>query len=114
MESKKKVMGVEKLACTGLMLGDSGFLKRIVLADVGHSTLHPNYICSLVLSNWSRYGLPHAYGDSMIADDTCLDDERLTGHVPCSTPCMTINITAVGGKHDGKVQIDRNSPVLVN
>lgn len=32
-----------------------------------------------------------------------MDDERLTGHVPCSAPCMTINITAVGGKHDGKV-----------
>ncbi|EYB91824.1 hypothetical protein Y032_0201g1722 [Ancylostoma ceylanicum] len=63
------------------------------------------YQCAseLALINWSRYGLPHAYGDSMIADDACLDDERLTGHVPCSAPCMTINITAVGGKHDGKV-----------
>ncbi|CAJ0589891.1 unnamed protein product [Cylicocyclus nassatus] len=63
------------------------------------------YQCAseLALINWSRYGLPHAYGDSMIADDSCLDDERITGHIPCSAPCMTINITAVGGKHDGKV-----------
>ncbi|KHJ92725.1 hypothetical protein OESDEN_07381 [Oesophagostomum dentatum] len=63
------------------------------------------YQCAseLALINWSRYGLPHAYGDSMMADDSCLDEERLTGHIPCSTPCMTINITAIGGKHDGKV-----------
>uniref|UniRef100_A0A158P6A4 LCCL domain-containing protein n=1 Tax=Angiostrongylus cantonensis TaxID=6313 RepID=A0A158P6A4_ANGCA len=39
----------------------------------------------------------------MTADDACLDDDRLPGHVTCSAPCMTINITAIGGKHDGRV-----------
>uniref|UniRef100_A0A7I4YWG9 Protein quiver n=1 Tax=Haemonchus contortus TaxID=6289 RepID=A0A7I4YWG9_HAECO len=63
------------------------------------------YQCAseLALINWSRYGLPPMQGDSMMADDACLDDSSLSGHVPCSAPCMTINITAVGGKHDGRV-----------
>ncbi|VDP19781.1 unnamed protein product [Heligmosomoides polygyrus] len=63
------------------------------------------YQCAseLALVNWSRYGLPRSQGDSMMADDACLDDSRVSAHVPCSAPCMTINITAVGGKHDGKV-----------
>ncbi|KAK6755278.1 hypothetical protein RB195_013946 [Necator americanus] len=63
------------------------------------------YQCAseLALINWSRYGLPYAYGDAMIADDACLDDELVSGHVPCGAPCMTINITAIGGKYDGKV-----------
>ncbi|VDM62789.1 unnamed protein product [Angiostrongylus costaricensis] len=55
------------------------------------------------VQNWSRYGLPHLQGDSMTADDACLDDDRLGSHVTCSAPCMTINITAIGGKHDGRV-----------
>ncbi|KAK6043672.1 hypothetical protein COOONC_18823 [Cooperia oncophora] len=63
------------------------------------------YQCAseLALINWSRYGLPRTEGDSMMADDACLNDEIPLGHVPCNAPCMTINITAVGGKHDGKV-----------
>ncbi|VDL67135.1 unnamed protein product [Nippostrongylus brasiliensis] len=73
-------------------------------------TLHPVKVVSRKLGtsrkailNWSRYGLPRSQGDSMMADDACLDEERLSAHVPCSAPCMTINITAIGGKHDGKV-----------
>ncbi|KAK5969896.1 hypothetical protein GCK32_012444 [Trichostrongylus colubriformis] len=63
------------------------------------------YQCTseLALINWSRYGLPPTHGDSMMADDACLDESSPLGHVPCSAPCMTINITAVGGKHNGKV-----------
>ncbi|KJH41084.1 hypothetical protein DICVIV_12948 [Dictyocaulus viviparus] len=63
------------------------------------------YQCAseLALINWSRYGLPHQRGDSMMADDTCLDDAHLQGHLACNAPCMTINITAIGGKHDGRV-----------
>ncbi|KAJ1361259.1 hypothetical protein KIN20_020473 [Parelaphostrongylus tenuis] len=63
------------------------------------------YQCAseLALINWSRYGLPRLLDDSMMANDACLDDDRLSSHVPCNAPCMTINVTAIGGKNDGRV-----------
>lgn len=75
----------------------------LVVSPSAASTRSPVLPKHLLVQNWSRYGLPRSQGDSMMADDACLDDSRVSAHVPCSAPCMTINITAVGGKHDGKV-----------
>uniref|UniRef100_A0A1I7WAS9 Secreted protein n=1 Tax=Heterorhabditis bacteriophora TaxID=37862 RepID=A0A1I7WAS9_HETBA len=57
------------------------------------------------IMNWSRYRLPLSQDDSIVAHDSCLQDDRIQGHASCSGLCMTINITSVGSENDGKVLV---------
>ncbi|PAV76157.1 hypothetical protein WR25_06150 [Diploscapter pachys] len=66
---------------------------------------HICYQCASnnMILNWSRLRLPLREGETMEADNNCLHDEKMGIHSHCPGPCITYNVTMLGGRHHGKV-----------